>query len=162
MTRKFFTLEPGEEFIGVIRPSMWYYTPRILASLFLVILPFLFWSSLLASGFIFGAVIAIVSFIAGMVTLRDVRRYYLENGVYVTSLRLIDVFAGRRSCRIVELPWSSVVGVDILRRGLFGFFGYGSCTVRGNDDVGFSIVVSPIWRPHLVAQALPEVYSQHL
>lgn len=157
MTRKFFILEPGEEFLGVIRPSMWSLTPRILASLVLIGFPFFLWSSLMSRGIFFGGILAALSFIAGMVSLRDIRRHYLENGVYVTSVRLIDVHAKRRSFRAVELPWASVVGVDAPRGGVRGLFGYGMIHVRGNEDIGFSLVITPVWKPEMVRDALPRV-----
>lgn len=157
MTRKFFTLEPGEEFVGVIRPSLWSLAPRVLASLVLIGFPFLFWPSLIARGMFFGGFLAAAALVAGMISLRDIRRHYLENGVYVTSLRLFDVHAKRRSFRVTELHWSDVVGVESPRRGMRGLLGYGAIHVRGNETVGFSLLVTPVWKPELVRDALPKL-----
>jgi hypothetical protein len=162
MIKKFFTLASGEEFLGVIRPSLWLLTPRMLASLVLIGFPFLFWQSLLSLGLVFGAGLGVVALVAGTVSLRDVRRQYLENGVYVTSERIIDVHAHRRSFRVTELTWKQVKKVTAPRRGFSGLLGYGAIMVQGTDDAEFSLLVTPVWRPELVLNALPQVYSHHV
>ena len=160
MIKKFFTLEASEEFLGVIRPSLWLLTPRILSSMMLIMFPFLFWQSLLSLGVIFGGILGTSALVTGTISLRDVRRQYLENGVYITSLRLIDVHARRRSFRVTELLWSQVVSVTTPRKGISGFLGYGSIFAQGNNDVGYSFLMTPIWKPELVVSALPRVYSE--
>ncbi len=162
MTKKFFVLTSGEEFLGVIRPSLWLLTPRILASIVLIGFPFLFWQSLLSIGLVFGGALGIAALAIGTVSLRDVRRQYLENGVYVTSERLIDVHARRRSFRVTELPWKHIRKITAPRRGIFGFFGYGAILMEGNDDAGYSFLITPVWRPELVLTTLPQVYSHHV
>lgn len=157
MIKKFFTLEPGEEFLGVIRPSLWVLAPRVLASLALICFPFIFWKSLLGIGIFFGGPLGIAALVVGTIALRDVSRHYLENGVYVTNRRAIDVHARRSSFRVTELVWSSVDELSAPRKGVVGMLGYGSVHIRGNADVGFSLVVAPVWRPHLVIEALPRV-----
>ncbi len=162
MMKKFFILTSGEEFLGVIRPSLWLLTPRILASIVLIGFPFLFWQSLLLLGFVFGAVLGIVALAIGTITLRDVRRQYLENGVYVTSERIIDVHARRRSFRVTELSWKHVKKVTAPRKGISGILGYGAIMVQGNDGAEYSLLVTPVWRPELVLNTLPQVYSHHV
>lgn len=157
MTRKFFTLEAGEEFIGVIRPSLWTLTPRALSALTLVAFPFAFWPALLRLGTVFGAAFGVAVFCVGMAILRDLRRRYLENGVYLTSLRAIDVFAGRRSVRITQLLWSDVEAVTTITRGPVGMIGYGSLMLKGTEAQGYSLLVSPLWKPDLVRTLLPRV-----
>ena len=162
MTRKFFTLQQHEEFLGVIRPSLWVLVPRILAAFVLMSFPFFFWQSLLALGVVFGVMLGGVSLSVGTVVLRDIHRQYLENGVYVTSQRCIDVHARKRSFRVMELPLSHVKAITAPRRGIFGLFGYGAIYMEGNDIIGFSLLVTPVWRPELVLHMLPQVYSHHV
>lgn len=162
MIKKFFVLTSGEEFLGVIRPSLWLLTPRILASMVLIGFPFLFWQSLLSIGLAFGAALGVVALAIGTISLRDVRRQYLENGVYITSERVIDIHAHRRSFRATELAWSQVKRVTAPRRGIAGFLGYGAIVMQGNDDAEFSLLVTPVWRPELVLNTLPQVYSHHV
>ncbi len=157
MTRKFFTLEPEEEFLGVLRPSLWTLLPRIFAALVLVAFPFAFWSSLLSAGLIFGGCIAAASLFIGMRSLRDTRRSYLENGVYITSRRAIDVFAGRSAFRVTEILWSDVDHIRVARKGISSMIGYGHVHIRGTNDDGFSLVAGPLWKPDLVVTALPRV-----
>lgn len=155
--RKFFTLEPDEEFLGVIRPSLWSLTPRILSALVLIVFPFAFWSSLLYLGVLFGGLLGAVSLTIGTIQLRDTRRQYLENGVYITSRRAIDVHAKRKSFRITELSWDVVEKVVAMRKGLSSMIGYGHVCIRGADEDGFSLIVGPVWKPDLVIGALPKV-----
>ncbi len=158
--RKFFTLEPTEEFLGVIRPSLWTLTPRVLAALVLVVFPFAFWPSLLTIGILFGGVLGAISCIAGVLVLRDVRRHYLENGVYLTSHRAIDVHARRRSFRTTELLWSNVEKVAAMYHGVSSIIGYGHVCIRGADVDGFSLVVGPVWKPDVLIPALPVLKVQ--
>lgn len=162
MIKKFFALKPGEEFIGVIRPSLWVLVPRMLASVVLIGFPFLFWQSLMALGLVFGAVLGVFALAIGTVSLRDIRRQYLENGVYITSERVIDVHARRRSFRVTELSWMQVKKVTAPRNGVFGLLGYGAIVMHGNDEVAYSLHVMPVWRPDLVLTTLPQVYSHHI
>lgn len=162
MIKKFFVLTSGEEFLGVIRPSLWLLTPRILASIVLIGFPFLFWQSLLSIGLVFGVLLGILALGIGTVSLRDVRRQYLENGVYVTSERLIDVHARRRSSRVTELSWKQIQKVTAPRRGISGLLGYGAIVMQGNADAEYSFLVTPVWRPELVLNTLPQVYSHHV
>ncbi len=162
MTKKFFDLHAGEEFLGVIRPSLWLLTPRMLASMVLIGFPFLFWQSLLSLGLVFGIVLGITALVIGTISLRDVRRQYLENGVYVTSERIIDVHARRRSSRVTELAWMQVKSVTAPRRGVFGVLGYGAIVMQGNDNALYSFRIAPVWRPELVLHTLPQVYSHHV
>lgn len=155
--RKFFTLEPEEEFLGVIRPSLWALMPRILGAFVCIVFPFIFWSSLLNLGVIFGGCLGTVSLVAGIVEIRDVRRRYLENGVYITSQRAIDVCAGRKSFRITSLLWKEVEKISVARKGISSIIGYGHVCIRGVDDDGFSLIVGPVWKPDLVVTALPKV-----
>ena len=155
--RKFFTLEPEEEFLGVIRPSLWTLIPRILCAFVFIVFPFVFWSSLLNLGVIFGGCLGAISLMAGIIELRDVRRRYLENGVYITSLRAIDVRAGRKSFRITALLWKEVEKISVARKGVSSMIGYGHVYIRGSDIDGFSLVVGPVWKPDLVVTALPKV-----
>ncbi|MFA6017585.1 MAG: hypothetical protein WCT28_04690 [Patescibacteria group bacterium] len=161
MIKKFFTLAPGEEFLGVIRPSLWALVPRMLVSLVLIGFPFLFWQSLMSLGFMFGGLLGISALIIGTISLRDIRRQYLENGVYVTSIRVIDVYARRRSFRVTELLWTDVKEVTAPCSGIRGFLGYGTVFLHGNEGVGYSLMVTPVWKPELVMDALPRVYSSH-
>ncbi len=158
--RKFFTLEPDEEFLGVIRPSLWTLSPRILSALVCVVFPFAFWSSLLALGVLFGGVLGATSCIVGTLVLRDVRRHYLENGIYLTSQRAIDVYARRRSFRVTELPWKSVENVAAMYRGIPSMIGYGHVCIRGADTDGFSLVIGPVWKPDLLIPVLPSLKVQ--
>ena len=155
--RKFFTLEPDEEFLGVIRPSLWSHAPRILAALVLIVFPFAFWSSLLHLGVLFGGLLSIVSLSIGTVQLRDTRRQYLENGIYITSRRAIDVHAKRKAFRVTELSWDVVDKVIAMRKGLSSMVGYGHVCIRGADEDGFSLIIGPVWKPDLVIDALPKV-----
>lgn len=155
--RKFFTLEPDEEFLGVIRPSLWSLTPRILAAFVLVVFPFVFWSSLLYLGVFFGGFLGALSLLVGTIHLRDTRRSYLENGIYITSRRAIDVHAKRKSFRVTELPWSVVEKIVAMRKGLSSMIGYGHVCIRGADEDGFSLIVGPVWKPDAVVSALPKV-----
>lgn len=157
IARKFFTLEPNEEFLGVLRPSLWSLVPRICSAFVLIVFPFAFWQSLLNIGVLFGGCLGAISLIAGVMEIRDVRRRYLENGVYITSLRAIDVHAKRRSFRVTELFWKEVEKVSVLRKGISSLMGYGHVWIRGIDADGFSLVVGPVWKPDLVALALPRV-----
>ncbi len=162
MTRKFFTLQPTEEFLGVIRPSLWVLVPRILAALVLIGFPFLFWQSLFARDLFFGSALGLIALGVGTTVLRDVRRHYLENGVYVTSERLIDVYARRRSFRVTELAFDRVKKITAPRLRVLGMFGYGALFMEGHEDIGYSFLVTPVWRPDLVLHALPQVYSHHV
>lgn len=155
--RKFFTLEPDEEFLGVIRPSLWSLVPRILSALVLIVFPFVFWASLLYLGVLFGGFLGAISLMVGTIQLRDIRRSYLENGVYITSRRAIDVHARRKSFRVTELPWSVVEKVVAMRKGLSSMIGYGHVCIRGADEDGFSLIVGPVWKPDTVITALPKV-----
>lgn len=160
--KKFFVLASGEEFLGVIRPSLWVLAPRILASMVLIGFPFLFWQSLLTLGLVFGAALGVGALAVGTVSLRDIRREYLENGVYVTSERIIDVHARRRSFRATALTWKQVQNVTAPRKGIAGVFGYGAIVVQGTERAEFSLLVTPVWRPELVLNTLPQVYSHHV
>lgn len=155
--RKFFALEPDEEFLGVIRPSLWSLVPRILAAFVLIVFPFAFWSSLLHLGVLFGGLLGVLSLVIGTTQLRDIRRRYLENGVYVTSRRAIDVHAGRKSFRVTELSWNAVEKIVAMRKGLSAMVGYGHICIRGADEDGFSLVIGPVWKPDAVITALPKV-----
>ena len=155
--RKFFTLESDEEFLGVIRPSLWSLTPRILAAFVLIVFPFAFWSSLLHLGVLFGGLLAVISLVVGATRLRDTRRQYLENGIYITSRRAIDVHARRRSFRVTELSWDVVEKIVAMRKGLSSMIGYGHVCIRGADEDGFSLIVGPVWKPDAVITALPRV-----
>ncbi len=155
--RKFFTLEPDEEFLGVIRPSLWSLTPRILAALVLIVFPFVFWSSLLYLGVFFGGFLGALSFMIGTTQLRDTRRSYLENGMYITSRRAIDVHSKRKSFHVTELSWSVVEKIVAMRKGLSSMIGYGHVCIRGADEDGFSLIVGPVWKPDAVVSALPKV-----
>lgn len=155
--RKFFTLEPEEEFLGVIRPSLWVFVPSILSSFVFIVFPFIFWSSLLNLGLVFGACLSILSFFIGIVEVRDIRRKYIENGVFVTSLRAIDVRAARKSFQVTELSWKEVEKISSSRRGISSLFGYGHIIIRGADADGFSLRIGPVWKPDLVVAALPKV-----
>jgi hypothetical protein len=157
MTRKFFTLAPGEEYIGVIRPSAWSVVPRACVGLIFVILPFFLWPSFLAYGVLVGGICGVASFFFGIWRLRDIRRHYLDNGVYVTNQRCLDVRATSRSFHVTELWWKQIAGIDVVQRGLFGVVGYGSLFFRGTDEVGFSFLVAPLWNPELVRRVLPRV-----
>ena len=156
-TRKFFTLEPDEEFLGVVRPSLWLLVPRILIAFVFIVFPFVFWSSLLNLGVIFGGFLVAISLMVGTIEIRDIRRRYLENGVYITSLRAIDVHAGRKVFRVTELFWKEVEKISVARQGISACIGYGHVTIRGADVDGFSLVVGPLWKPDLVVSALPKV-----
>lgn len=155
--RKFFTLEPDEEFLGVIRPSLWSRTPRILAAFVLIVFPFAFWSSLLHLGVLFGGLLGVISLAVGITQLRDTRRQYLENGIYITSRRAIDVHAKRKSFRVTELSWDVVEKIVAMRKGLSSMIGYGHICIRGADEDGFSLMIGPVWKPDLVIGALPKV-----
>ncbi|MEK7632166.1 MAG: hypothetical protein AAB473_00035 [Patescibacteria group bacterium] len=155
--RKFFTLEPDEEFLGVIRPSLWLLTPRILSALVLIVFPFAFWSSLLYLGVLFGGLLAAISLVIGTTQLRDTRRQYLENGIYITSRRAIDVHAKRKSFHATELSWNVVEKIVAMRKGFSSMIGYGHVCIRGADEDGFSLIVGPVWKPDLVIGALPKV-----
>lgn len=154
--RKFFTLEPDEEFLGVLRPSLWLLVPRILAAFVLIVFPFVFWSPLLRLGVMFGGLLGVLSFVIGTVQLRDTRRQYLENGIYITSRRAIDVHARRKSFRATELSWDVVEKIVTMRKGLSAMIGYGHVCIRGADEDGFSLIVGPVWKPDLVVGALPK------
>jgi hypothetical protein len=157
--RKFFSLEPGEEFFGVIRPSMWALVPRSLALLALVVLPLTLWSSFL--GFqVVGLGSALLSMIIGIVGLRDIRRYYLENGLYITNFRAIDVFAKRKRTRVTEIRWTRVHSVHAVRRGISSLFGYGAVWVYGIPEEQFSLVIQPVWKPDLVTDIVRKVHSR--
>lgn len=157
MKRKFFTLEAGEEFIGVVRPSLWTLAPRALSALTLIAFPFAFWPALLRLGTVFGAAFGVAVLCVGVAVLRDLRRQYLENGVYLTSLRAIDVFARRRSVRVTQLLWSDVEAVTATKRGPIGMIGYGSLMLKGTEAQGYSLLVTPLWKPDLVRTSLPRV-----
>ena len=157
MSRKFYSLEPGEEFIGVLRPSLWTLTPRVLASMMFIIFPFIFWPSLLHFGFILAGIMGAGIFSIGLFSLRDLRRHYLENGVSITSLRAIDVYAKRKNFKNTEIKWLNVQSVVTEKNGLMGLIGYGSLWIKGGEDVGYSIVIRPLWKPDLVQKALPKV-----
>lgn len=161
MIKKFFALAPGEEFLGVIRPSLWALAPRMLASLVLIGFPFLFWQSLMSLGLVFGCLLGAGALIIGTISLRDIRRQYLENGVYITSARVIDVYARRKSFRVTELLWTDVREVTAPCSGVAGFFGYGTVFLQGDEAIGYSLMVTPVWKPGLVVDALPRVYSSH-
>lgn len=155
--RKFFTLEPDEEFLGVIRPSLWALTPRIVSAFVLIGFPFAFWSSLLNVGVIFGGFLGAISLTIGMMQLRDTRRQYLENGIYITSRRAIDVHAKRQSFRVTEISWNVVERIVAMRKGFSSTIGYGHICIRGADEDGFSLMVGPVWKPDAVIGALPKV-----
>ncbi len=155
--RKFFALEPEEEFLGVIRPSLWSLALRILSALVLIVFPFAFWSSLLYLGVLFGGLLGVLSLIVGTIQLRDTRRHYLENGVYITSRRAIDVHAKRKSFRVTELQWNVVEKIVATRKGLSSIIGYGHVCIRGANEDGFSLIVGPVWKPDAVIGALPKV-----
>ncbi len=157
MNRKFYTLEPGEEFIGILRPSLWTLVPRALASLVLIIFPFVFWPALLHFGIFLGGAIGAGVFAVGLFALRDIRRFYLENGLSITSERVIDVYAKRRSFKVTELSWKNIDKILVERSGFFGMIGYGSLLLKGVDDVGYSLIVRPLWKPDLVRLSLPRV-----
>jgi hypothetical protein len=157
MTRKFFTLEPSEEFLGVIRPSLWTLAPRALSALVLIAFPFAFWPALLRLGTVVGAAFGVAALCVGVATLRDLRRRYLENGVYLTSLRAIDVFARRRSVRVTQLLWSDIEAITATKKGPTGMIGYGSLLIKGTEVQGYSLFVGPIWKPDLVRTSLPRV-----
>lgn len=157
MTRKFFTLEPGEEFLAVLRPSLWTLAPRAFSALTLVAFPFAFWPALLRLGTVFGAAFGVTVLCVGVAVLRDLRRRYLENGVYLTSLRAIDVLARRRSFRVTQLLWTDVEAVTATKRGPMGMIGYGSLLMKGTEAPGYSLLVGPLWKPDLVRTLLPRV-----
>lgn len=157
MTRKFFTLEPGEEFLGVVRPSLWTLAPRALSALTLIAFPFAFWPALLRLGTVAGAVFGVAVVCVGIATLRDLSRRYLENGVYLTSSRAIDVFARRRSVRVMQLLWGDVEKIIATKRGPIGVIGYGSLMLKGSEAQGYSLLISPLWKPDLVRTSLPRV-----
>ena len=157
--RKFFTLEPDEEFLGIIRPSLWWLTPKILSALVLIVFPFAFWSSLLYVGVLFGGVLGMISLIIGTGQLRDIRRHYLENGIYITSRRAIDVHAKRKSFHVTELSWDVVEKIVAMRKGVSSMIGYGHICIRGADEDGFSLIVGPVWKPDLVIGALPKILT---
>lgn len=156
--RKFFTLEPDEEFLGVIRPSLWTLGPRILTWMMLLVFPFAVWQSFLSLG-VLGVVLGGTSCIVGALGMRDIRRHYLENGIYLTSLRAIDVHASRRAFRVAELRWQRVHQVQTERAGVWSWFGYGAFWIHGVPDEAFSLVVQPLWRAHLVTDMVRKVHS---
>lgn len=156
-TRKFFTLEDNEEFIGVLRPSLWSLAPRSIAALILIAFPFTFWPSLLHWGVLVGGCFGVIIAGAGVAILRDLRRHYLENGIYLTSKRALDVFARRKNVRVVELRWNAIEKTFAERKGIRSWLGYGSMIMKGSEKEGFSLVITPLWKPELVATALAKV-----
>ncbi len=156
--RKFFTLEPEEEFLGVIRPSLWTLGPRILAWTVLLVFPFAVWQSFLSLGVV-GVVLAGASCLVGVLGLRDLRRHYLENGIYLTSLRAIDVYASRRRFRVTELRWARVHQVCAERRGVWSWVGYGTLWIHGVPEEAFSFAIRPLWRADLVTDMVRKVHS---
>lgn len=155
--RKFFTLDADEEFLGVIRPSLWTLVPRTLAAFTLVLFPVVFWSSLLNLGVLFGGCLGAISILIGGTILADTRRYYVDNGVYLTSRRAIDICASRRNVRSRELLWANVEKMLATRKGVVGLCGYGTVHIRGTKAEGFSLVIHPVWKPDLVVAFLPRV-----
>ncbi len=156
--RKFFALEANEEFLGVIRPSLWSLVPRSFVLLVLITFPIAVWPSFLRLGFS-GVVIGVAAVVVGIMGLRDLRRHYLDNGIYLTSLRAIDVHAKRRSVRVTELRWHRVHEVTSVRQGIRSLVGYGALWIHGVPEEEFSLVIRPLWRPELVTDVVRKVHS---
>ncbi len=158
MKRKFFTLEPGEEFLGVLRPSVLTLIPRASVIVLCLVFPVFFWGPLLQFGLLPGLAMSIGLVVWGAVMLRGLQRRYVENGVYLTSYRALDVYVGWRAVRVTELRWANVEQTAVLRRGIASRFGYGHICVRGADPDGYSLLVGPLWNPDAVCMLLPKVY----
>jgi hypothetical protein len=67
------------------------------------------------------------------------------------------VFAHRRSVRVTQLLWSDVEAVTATKQGPIGLIGYGSLMLKGTAAQGYSLLVSPLWKPDLVRTSLPRV-----
>ena len=117
----------------------------------------LFWASFLNLGVLFGGCLGVACVVFGVGCLRDIRRQYLENGLYITSRRVLDVHATRRSFRTTALSWSAVENITTVHHGLLSVIGYGAVCVRGADAEGFSLVVDGVWKPDLVVASLAKV-----
>lgn len=157
MKRKFFTLESGEEFLGVLRPSVLTLVPRASASVMCLVFPVFFWGPLLRFGLLPWLFISVGLMAWGALTLRSLQRRYEEHGVYLTSHRALDVYTGWRTVRVTELRWADVEKTAVVRRGMASRLGYGHICLRGADPDGYSFLVGPLWNSDAVCALIPRV-----